>query len=107
MSSTYNLGKQFGPRSVPTTKKHEKLPSMKRVNSILLTLPQDDVTLFVVFCFCSASASNSSASPHVQFLHAFFFLGPSPQSAEMNKIIECSTFRIITVFWGTNVLEIL
>lgn len=46
----------------------------------ILTLPQAEVA---VFFLALASASSSSDKPQVQFLHAFFFFGPSPQVAEV------------------------
>lgn len=43
-----------------------------------LTFPQADVFTGT----CAFSDSNSSANPQVQFLQAFFFLAPAPQSTD-------------------------
>lgn len=62
----------------------------------ILTLPQAEVA---VFFLALASASSSSDKPQVQFLHAFFFFGPSPQVAEV-------TLKPITYFSNNSKLLI-
>ena len=65
---------------------------MKKVH----TFPHDEVGCCC--CALSASASNSSASPHEQFLQAFFFLGPSLPTAATWKSIWSKD----TISWKKN-----
>jgi len=51
-----------------------------------LTLPQADVTVLDFSFTPFVIPSNSSARPHVQFLHAFFLPLPGPHGAKSRYI---------------------